>query len=293
MSPDSHLADTPRGRRFRRASRNPRDGVGDFLRARRSELNPVDLGLPAGTGVRRVPGLRREEVAELAAISTDYYTRLEQGRIRPSAVALQAVAAALRLDDDEYNYLIELAGLDGRRFVQPTEGHLHQLRAVLDDMAHTPAFAIGARTEVVAWNTMAAALITDFGVLPEDERYYIRLLVTDPRMRTLYADWPDVTQLAVEQMRRHNAAHPSDPVLRRLLDELLPDDDFRRWWRSHQVAPRVGGVKHLRHPLVGDLHLHWNALTWNPAPEIQIIAWTPEAGTDSADRLRRLAELSR
>ncbi len=270
--------------------------LGDFLRARRAGLTPEEVGIIDSFGIRRVPGLRREEVARLASISTDYYTRLEQGRIKPSPEVVLAVARALRLDNDQTEYLTQIANLFPHPVVpsSPTvqTQRLPQLQVLIDDFSSIPAFAIGPRTEIIAWNAMGAALITDFQAIPEEERYYIRLLITDPRMRLLYTDWEDMTRLAVEQLRRLNATTPNDPELRRLVAELsVEDDDFTRWWNSHEVAPRTGGTKLLRHPLVGELELEWSALTWNADPEVQIIAWTATPGSASRERLARLRTL--
>jgi transcriptional regulator with XRE-family HTH domain len=266
--------------------------LGEFLKARRSELTPAAVGLPDGGQQRRVAGLRREEVAVLAAISTDYYTRLEQGRIQASPAVLASLSEVLRLDEDQRTYLYELAAKDDYRLPRrpPRPRIQPQLQRMLDDMPTTPAFVIGPRTEVVAWNTMAAALITDFGKIPEKQRYYIRLLITDPAMRELYADWEGVTRLAIAQMRMHNADNPGDPQLAALVGELsVADAQFRQWWAAHHVATRGTGTKHLRHPIVGDLHLDWNAVTWAADPDLQIIVWTAEAGTPTHDSLRLLA----
>lgn len=169
-----------------------RSDLGAFLKARRAELDPAAVGLPVA-GPRRVAGLRREEVAVLAAISTDYYSRLEQGRIQASPPVLESLARVLRLDDDQRVYMYELAAKDDYR---PPRRRPHpkvqpQLQRMLDNMALTPAFVIGPRTEIVAWNALGAAMITDFGKIPDQQRYYIRLLITDPAMRELYADWEE------------------------------------------------------------------------------------------------------
>ncbi|MEU6415992.1 helix-turn-helix transcriptional regulator [Streptomyces spiralis] len=273
-------------------NRDPhRNDLGEFLKARRAQLDPASVGLPVG-GSRRVAGLRREEVAVLAAISTDYYARLEQGRIQPSPSVLESLARVLRLDDDQRAYLYELADKHEYRPPRrrPRPKIQPQLQRMLDDMAHTPAFVIGPRTEIVAWNAMGAALITDFGKIPEKQRYYIRLLITDPAMRELYADWEGVTRLAIAQMRMHNANNPGDPQLAALVGELsVRDDQFRRWWAAHDVATRGTGTKHLRHPVVGDLHLDWNAVTWGADSDLQIIVWTAEPNTPSHDGLRLLS----
>ncbi|MFF3617094.1 helix-turn-helix transcriptional regulator [Streptomyces aureus] len=268
-----------------------RSDLGEFLKARRAELSPADVGMPDG-GPRRVQGLRREEVAVLAAISTDYYTRLEQGRIQASPSVLASLARVLRLDDAERTYLHELAARNAYRPPPPAPHPTvkPQVQRLLDDLAHTPAFAIGPRTEIAAWNTMGAALIADFGKIPEEQRYFIRLLVTDPAMRELYVDWESVTRLSIAQMRMHNASHPDDPKLTELVDLLSEQDrDFRQWWSAHDVAIRGAGEKHLRHPVVGDLFLDWNAITWAADPGLQIIVWTAEPESASHEGLRRLA----
>ncbi|KQV13831.1 helix-turn-helix domain-containing protein [Kitasatospora sp. Root107] len=268
-----------------------RNDLGEFLKARRAELTPADVGLPDG-GPRRVAGLRREEVAVLAAISTDYYSRLEQGRMPASPAVLASLAQVLRLDNDQRAYLYELAAKDDYRPPRPAPRPRvqAQLQRMLDDMAHTPAFVIGPRTEVVAWNAMGAALITDFARIPEQQRYYIRLLITDPAMRELYADWEGVTRLAIAQMRMHNANNPGDAKLAELVGELsVQDAQFRQWWAAHHVATRGTGTKHLRHPAVGDLYLDWNAVTWAADPDLQIIVWTAEPATPTHDGLRLLA----
>ena len=274
-------------------TRDPnRNDLGDFLKARRSELSPADVGLSADGQARRVTGLRREEVAMLAAISTDYYTRLEQGRIHASPSVLASLSQVLRLDPDQRAYLHELADRRGHHPApRPAGGQTDpQLQRMLDDMTHTPAFVIGPRTEIVAWNAMGAALITDFAKIPGDPRYYIRMLFTDPAMRDLYADWEGVTRLAIAQMRMHNAAHPGDPRLTALVGELSAEFPlFRQWWADHQVATRGTGVKHLHHPVVGDLALDWNAVTWAADPDLQIIVGTAEADSPSHDGLRLLA----
>ncbi|HST82454.1 MAG TPA: helix-turn-helix transcriptional regulator [Kineosporiaceae bacterium] len=274
-------------------NRDPnRNDLGEFLKARRSEVRPAEVGLPTGGHARRVAGLRREEVALLAAISIDYYTRLEQGRIQASPSVLASLSQALRLDQDQDAYLHELASRQRPR-LQHRPVHYQaqpQLQRVLEDMALTPAFVIGPRTEVVAWNVMGAALITDFAKIPQEQRYYIRLLFTDPAMKDLYADWEDVTRLAIAQMRMYNSTHPDDATLAALIDELSTGyPQFRQWWADHHVAARGTGTKQLHHPVVGDLTLDWNAVIWGAQPDLQIIAWTAEANSPSGDGLRLLA----
>ncbi|WP_405911520.1 helix-turn-helix transcriptional regulator [Streptomyces sp. NBC_00963] len=265
--------------------------LGEFLKARRSELSPRGMGLPDSGGQRRVAGLRREEVAQLAAISTDYYTRLEQGRLPPSAPVLEAVAQALHLDDDQRRYVFGLAGKEtarprrgARQKVQP------QLRRVLDDLTATPAVVMGRRMDVIAWNPLAAALVTDFGAVPEKHRNYVRILFTDPAMRTLYADWKGVARTAVAQLRMEAAKYPDDPRLTALVGELcVQDEDFRQWWAAHHVATLSVGTKVLNHPIAGELSLDWDTLTASTDPDQQLVVWTAEVGSPTHDGLRILA----
>ncbi|MFF4121007.1 helix-turn-helix domain-containing protein [Streptomyces sp. NPDC001714] len=272
-------------------SRDPHlNQLGEFLKARRAELNPAELGFPETGQQRRVPGLRREEVAVLAVVSTDYYTRVEQGRLQPSAPLLAELARVLRLNEDQRAYLFDLAGRSlpprgsERQQVSP------QLQRMLDDLTTTPAFVIGRRTEVVGWNRLAAALFADFGQIPEPERLYVRLLITDPAMHRLYADWDEVTRLAVAQLRMENARYPDDPRLTALVDGLSARDTrFRQWWAAHDVALRTAGTKRLRHPVVGDLTLDWHTLACTTDPDQHIIVWTAPPDSPSHDGLRLLA----
>ncbi|MGW1316573.1 helix-turn-helix domain-containing protein [Streptomyces sp. NPDC002426] len=265
--------------------------LGEFLRARRGELSPRAVGLPESTGPRRVAGLRREEVAQLAAISTDYYTRLEQGRMPASGPVLDALAVALHLDDDQRRYLFGLAGKETakprrrtRQKVQP------QLRRVLDDLTSTPAVVMGRRMDVIAWNPLAAALVTDFSAVPEKHRNYVRILFTDPAMRTLYADWKSVARTSVAQLRMEAAKYPDDPRLTALVGELsIQDPDFRQWWAGHHVATLSVGTKVLHHPVAGELSLDWDTLTASTDPDQQLVVWTAEPGTPTHDGLRILA----
>src|SRR5690348_15557242 len=177
-------------------TRNASTELGEFLRARRAELTPRSVGLPGGT-VRRVPGLRREEVATLAAISTDYYTRLEQGRVQASEPVLDAITRVLDLDEDQRAYVFELAGKEPARPRSQGMQKVHpHLRRLLDDLASLPAMVLGRQMDVLAWNPLAAALVGDFAQLPAEERNYARM-VFSPAMRELYADWETTARTTV------------------------------------------------------------------------------------------------
>ncbi|MFJ4913272.1 helix-turn-helix domain-containing protein [Streptomyces sp. NPDC088726] len=265
--------------------------LGEFLKSRRAELTPRAAGLPESGRPRRVSGLRREEVAQLAAISTDYYTRLEQGRMPASAPVLKAVAEALQLDEDQRRYLF---GLAGKEVVRPRRRAMQrvqpQLRRVLDDLTSTPAIVMRRRMDVIAWNSLAGALVTDFGAVPEKRRNYVHILFTDPVMRTLYADWKSVARTAVAQLRMEAAKYPDDPRLTALVGELsVRDADFRQWWAAHHVATLSVGTKVLDHPVVGELSLDWDTLTASTDPDQRLVVWTAEAGSPTHERLRILA----
>ena len=205
--------------------------LGAFLRARRSELSPSDVDLPEGGRQRRVAGLRREEVAQLAAISTDYYTRLEQGRISPSAPVLASLARVLRLDDDQRTYMYELAGTPAksrRRAPQKVKPYLQRLLDRID----APAIVMTPTHDILAWNPLAAALMIDFAEIPERERNFMRLLFTDPRMRSLYPEWEELARSVVSYIRMEAARKPDDPRLAELVGDLSI--------RDAPVPPMVG-----------------------------------------------------
>jgi transcriptional regulator with XRE-family HTH domain len=264
--------------------------LGEFLKTRRAELTPRSVGLPDSGAPRRVPGLRREEVALLAAISTDYYTRLEQGRIDVSEPVLTAIARVLKLDDDQREYAFELAGKATGRPRRPEVQVVNpQLQRLLDDLASIPAMVLGRQTDVLAWNEMGAALVGDFGKIPEKERNYAKMIFSD-RMRGLYADWEAAARMSVAQLRMEAARDPDSPKLVALVEELSARDaDFRRWWAEHHVAARRVGAKTLNHPAVGELVLEWDTLTCSTDPDQQLTIWTAAAGTPTHDRLRLLA----
>ncbi|GAA1839890.1 hypothetical protein GCM10009836_18900 [Pseudonocardia ailaonensis] len=233
------------------------DAVGDFLRARRGELSPDSVGLPGRDGPRRVAGLRREEVAQLASISVDYYTRLEQGRVPASASVLETLARALRLDEDQRTYLSRLAGTvpaPARR--RASEKPRPAMLRLLEQLSITPALVLGRHLDVLAWNAAASALYTDFGAVPAGHRNYVRLLFDDPAVRALHTDWEGAAATGVAALRMEAARDPDDARLAALVGDLsVRHPDFRRWWASSRVVAGSGGTKNFRHPLVGDLTL--------------------------------------
>jgi transcriptional regulator with XRE-family HTH domain len=265
--------------------------LGGFLRARRAQIRPHEAGLPETDSRRKVAGLRRDEVARLAAISVDYYTRLEQGRVHASASVLVTLARALRLDDDQQAYLYELAGkTDARpRRRRPPQRVRPAMRRLLAQLTQTPAIVLGRRMDILAWNHSAAALYTDFALLPPGHRNYVRLLFTHAAVRDLYTEWEHDARTAVAALRMEAARDPDDPELAQLVGELsVQDPDFRSWWAEHYVDSSSYGTKRYHHPLVGDLTLDCD--TWD-SPDgsgQRLMVLTAEPGTPSHDALRIL-----
>ncbi|WP_086728501.1 helix-turn-helix domain-containing protein [Streptomyces carpinensis] len=265
--------------------------LGKFLKARRAQLDPRECGLPEPDSTRRVTGLRREEVAQLAAISVDYYTRLEQGRVRASAPVLATLVRALRLDDDQQSYLYELAGRTDER--PPRRRAAQQvrpaMRRLLDQLTRTPALVLGRRLDILAWNPAAEALYTDFATIPADRRNYLRLLFTDPAIREMHREWAHDARDAVAALRMEAAADPDDPELARLVADLSAQDaDFRTWWAEHRVNSAAYGTKHYRHHLVGDLTLDCDTWAGSDGSGQRLMVLTAETGTPSHDALRIL-----
>ncbi|ROO87157.1 helix-turn-helix protein [Actinocorallia herbida] len=266
--------------------------LGAFLKACRARLTPRECGLPETESARRVAGLRREEVARLAAISVDYYTRLEQGRVRASAPVLSTLARALRLDEDQQTYLYELAGrADARpRRRRPAQRLRPAMRRLLDQLTETPALVLGRRLDILAWNPAAAALYTDFAAIPAHRRNYLRLIFTDAVVRGLHREWDHDAREAVAALRMEAAADPDDPDLAQLVGELsVQDPDFRTWWAEQWVNSATYGTKHYRHRLVGDLTLDCDTWSSPDGSGQRLMVLTAEPGGPSHDALRILA----
>ncbi|MBF6245685.1 helix-turn-helix domain-containing protein [Nocardia elegans] len=266
--------------------------LGEFLKARRGELTPADVGLPLrGSSTRRVSGLRREEVADLVAISQDYYTRVEQGRLAPSEQVLEALVHALRLDDDQRAYVESLVHQADRRSAPKRRQPIvrPQIQRLLDQLTDTPALVFGRYLDILAWNHLAAALLTDFSEMPVRQRNYVRMVFTDPAMRTLYADWEGVAKTCVAILRMDAATNPADPQLSTLVGELsIADPQFRQWWAARHVARQEFGTKTLNHPEVGELTLDWDTFRYAGDPDQQLVLWSAQPGTTSHEKLRIL-----
>ena len=266
--------------------------LADFLRTRRAATDPRRSGLPVDDGrPRRVPGLRREELAALAHVSIDYIVRLEQGRTRRvSRPVLDALADALRLASDERDYLYAVADVAPAVSPRPSRPDVvPELRQLLDTMHDVPALVLHRGMDVLAWNSGAAALLTDFGALEVKERNLIRLTFLDPEFRALYADWPGVARECVAVLRMEAGRHPGDPSLAALVSELSARDaDFRTWWASHRVRGPRRLRKEYRHPMAGDLILDVQQFSVDTDPSQMLVAYTAEPGSPSFEKLQKL-----
>ncbi|MFH8734326.1 MULTISPECIES: helix-turn-helix domain-containing protein [unclassified Streptomyces] len=267
-------------------------GLGDFLRARRARVTPEHVGLSGGRR-RRVRGLRREELAQLAGISVDYYVRLEQGRAtQPSAEVVDALAGALGLDTAERGHLATLAG--ARQGPAPEARVSPMLRRLLDSMAGFPAFATNHRLDVVAWNALGAELIGGLGEPAGRDRNNARYLFLDPASRVVHPEWEDRAAEAVGQLRVWSGRYPDDTELAALIAELTAlSQEFRRIWDSGEVVMCAAGRKRLRHPVAGLLTLDFETLHVPAAPGetgLVVHVFSAEEGSEEAAALARLTE---
>jgi transcriptional regulator with XRE-family HTH domain len=276
-----------------RGALDRRAELSEFLRTRRARLKPEDVGLPDFGRHRRVPGLRREELAQLAGVSVAYYTRLEQGNGRNvSAEVLDSIARALRLTDAEHAHLTHLA--KPKQHKKKPAGRSQQvrsgLRQLLDTLEGVPAHVTGRRTDILAWNRMAAAVFGDWGELPAQERNWARLVFLKPEYRDLFVEWEQKASDVVSFLRMDAGCYPDDPRLSALVGELsVKSEEFRGLWAMHDVREKSYGVKHLRHPLVGDLALNFEAFRLADDEGQALMTYHAEPGSPSAEALRLLA----
>ncbi|MEU2792588.1 helix-turn-helix transcriptional regulator [Streptomyces sp. NPDC007100] len=268
--------------------------LGDFLRKARSQVDPEQAGLPPDSRVRRVPGLRREEVARLAGVSADYYARLEQGRpIAPSPGVVAALCRALGLDEAGRTYLHTLLGVTAApsrrhgRSAQRLRPGLHQLIDALDG---EPVLVLGRRSDVLAANRMAKALFTDFDQIPVRHRNYARWMFLSEEPRSLFVDWEDQARAAVESLRLEAGRDADDQATNDLIAELRgKSTEFDHWWEEHRVHQRTHGSKRLHHALVGELTVEYETLTLPGDPDKTVFVYTAEPGSSSRQALDLLA----
>ena len=260
-----------------------------FLRARRERLAPEDVGLPLRRRTRRTPGLRREEVAELAGVSVDYVIRLEQGRgLRPSPEVLGALSAALRLSDDEHTYLFDLARhwSAARRTSRAETGSLSPLVRALSPL---PAMVVDHRFDIVAWNPEMAWLMLDFPELPDDQQNTLVLCVLHPAFADFYKDRERVIREGIADLRAAWAAHPGDTALADLVERLRSrSEEFARLWERRDVRVNGRGTKALLHPRVGSLAIEYDVLNPLGDPGRRLIVYRA-ADASSQEKLDTVA----
>ncbi|MCA2218337.1 helix-turn-helix transcriptional regulator [Jidongwangia harbinensis] len=264
--------------------------LGAFLRARRERLDPYDFGLPDRRQSRRTPGLRREEVAELAGISIDYVVRLEQARgLRPSADVVEALARALRLAPDERAYLFDLARHRPHPAGEPVAVAAAPLARLVAELSPLPAMLINHRFDILAWNHGMARLQLDFDTrLPPARHNSAWLCLMRPEMRDYYVDRERVVREGVAHVRAAWAAHPDDRALADLIAEFSTDDHFARVWAEREVRSNGRGDKTVRHPEVGTFSVHFETLAPLGDPDQRLVICRP-TDDESRTALDRLA----
>ncbi|WP_239159041.1 helix-turn-helix domain-containing protein [Winogradskya humida] len=266
------------------------NALGDFLRARRELVTPAEVGLPPGNTLRRVPGLRREEVALLAGISAEYYLRLEQGRDRsPSAQVIDAIAAVLRLDAEGTAYLLALAQPKSRRRPARSEDRVPAGLALLLRTINVPAMVINKYNDVVAANALAQELSPDN--TPGVNR--LRSLFLDPAAPGYHPDWEKITVAAVAHLRAQAGTETRDDRLHALIEEMsLKSDRFRQLWARHDVRLSTGGNVRVRHPKVGDLDLLVEKFAVVGSDGLEALLLHAKPGTPTADALALLSSMA-
>ncbi|NTW38852.1 MAG: helix-turn-helix domain-containing protein [Cellulomonadaceae bacterium] len=275
-----------------------RDDIREFLTTRRARLTPADVGLPDFGGRRRVPGLRREEVALLAGMSAEYYVRLERGNATgASESVLEGIARALRLDDAEQAHLRALvrAANDGaqprrRRSSPQTRTVRPGVQQLLNAMHDVPAVVQNGRLDVLATNALGRALFSEMLADPRGPVNFARFLFLDPRALGFYRHWDEAAHQVVALLRSEAGRSPYDRELSDLVGELATrSDPFRTLWASHDVREHRTGTKAVTHPVVGDLDLSFEALDLSNDRGLQLIAFSAEPGSPTSGALRLLA----
>ena len=271
------------------------DDVKEFLSSRRARITPEQAGLPAYGGNRRVPGLRREEVAMLAGMSVDYYNRLERGNLHGvSDAVLGSVARTLQLDEAETSHLFDLARAANasptkRRRASPASVR-PSIQRMLDAMTEAPAWVRNARHDFLAGNRLGYALYSDMFTDPVRPANNARFVFLNERSKTFFPDWERAADDIVAMLRTEAGVNPYDRDLSDLIGELSTrSETFRTRWAAHNVRFHRTGVKRLHHPEVGDLELSYEAMELSSDPGLTFLAYTAEPGSPSADGLKLLA----
>ena len=268
--------------------------LADFLRSRRERLTPEDAGLPQGVR-RRTPGLRREEVALLAGVGATWYTWLEQGRdVRPSAEVLSAIARALQLDPDERQHLFRLSDrpAPGMRPSGP-EVVPDALLRMLESMDRQPAYVLGRRWDILAWNGAAAAVFGDYGQLQGDARNIMHMVFANPDHRRKVVDWEIMAPIALVNFRADSVRFAGDLDFERLIGYLrATSSEFEALWSRHEVSSAVAGFKRIDQPEVGRMVFEYTRLAVLDHSDLKLVIYTPLPEEDTAEKLDRLLRVS-
>ena len=269
-----------------------RDDIQQFLTGMRARLTPEQAGVPLFGGERRVPGLRREEVAQLAGVSTAYYTRMERGDLRGvSESVVRALARALHMDAAETQHLVDLVRVSsagGAASSRTSSRTPLPARAaqLLDTMTDVPAIALGRLGDPLGSNALGRALFPDLFPDGAPPLNHTRYLFLDDRSREFYVDWERSAREVVSGLRLLAGQDPADRGLTALVGELATHStEFRTWWAAHTVRIHATGNKTLRHPIVGDLTVGYDSLAFASAPQVQLVTYLAQPGTASADAL--------
>lgn len=267
--------------------------LGEFLQARRAAVSPALAGLP-NTGRRRVPGLRREELAALVGVSTDYYVRLEQGRGgRPTESLLDSIARVLLLDDTQRAHLYDLARPRPRPARRAVKDRMPDSTRQFLESLSVPALVMTRTMQVIGWNPLACAVFADYGTLPEAERNSAWLLFLSEEIAARHRDWEASARGTVGILRKTAGEDPGNPQLAALVGELaIRSETFRRLWAEHYVFEKTTGVNLMRHPDVGDIDLSYIAWTTPGAPDQMLVTYMAEPGSKSADALGILGSMA-
>src|SRR6266568_1579379 len=273
-----------------------RTEIREFLASRRARITPEQAGLPSYGGTRRVPGLRRGEVAELAAVSIEYYTRLERGNLAGvSEGVLEALSRALQLDEAERAHLLDLARAAGtrsrwNRHPAPKQRVRQGVQLALDAITGAPAFVGNGRLDILAANQLGYALYSEMFANPARPANHARFIFFDDRARSFYLDWDRAADDTVAILHTGAGRDPYDRAMTDLVGELSTrSEEFRTRWATHNVRQHNSGVKHFRHPIVGELHLLFEAMELSADTGLSLYVYSPEPGSPSDDGIRLLA----
>jgi transcriptional regulator with XRE-family HTH domain len=264
--------------------------LGVFLRSRRERIKPEDVGLHS-LRRRRTPGLRREEVAQLAGVGVTWYTWLEQGRdIRPSAQVLDAIARTLQFDPHEHSHLFTLAGVSTTTIAEECLGLCYTVQPLLDQLEPFPAIAVSSRLDLLAYNRVYASFHPDLDTIPIEDRNVLWLAFTHPGWRTAIVDWDDVAGRMVAEFRAAMAEHLDEPAWKTLVARLHhASPEFTNMWERHDVQGVESRTKRARHPTVGLLRLDYTNLWLGQQVGTRIVAFSP-ADERTRERLEELYE---